>query len=147
MSANMLEAVEWELDEDGSLIEHQPEIPEDFYASFYNCAVILARHYLDVFFTDKIWYGGGGVPKAILYSPQVVSMVLNTTQTTGIDCAYELLRKYCIERTLFPEVTNHIVYVLSFIHQCREMGVPTCFRGGLLLAMLKFCQGIPLHGR
>jgi len=136
----------WDEDEGCVAVACEPEIPEEFYRHFHNCAVILARHYLSLFFEGKKWHSGGPVPKALLYSPQIVSMVLNTTQIEGIDGAYELMTRRFNEREKYPEVTDHMIYVLKLIHECEALGVPTCFRGGMLLASLKFCQGIPLHG-
>jgi len=146
MSANMMiDESEWDVD-DLMDQEQQPDIPEEFYAHFQNCAVILAQHWLDVFFAGREWcYDGGYVPKALLHSPEIVSMVLNTPQITGIDAAHQLLDQ-CEEWTVFPEVTNHMAYILELIHRCSDLRVPPCFRGGLLLAVLHFCRGKSLHG-
>jgi hypothetical protein len=148
MNANMMvDESEWDVD-DLPIDQAQPDIPEEFYTHFQNCAVILAQHWLDVFFAGQQWCVGGNIPPAVLHSPVVVDTVLNTTQIKGIDTAYALLREYRHEtETKFPEVSNHMMYVLDFIHRCSELRVPACFRGGLLLTVLHFCQGIPLHGR
>ena len=146
MSANMMiDESEWDVDD--LFEQEQPDIPEEFYAHFQNCAVLLAQHWLDVFFAGREWCViGGPVPKVMLHSPQIVSLLLNTTQIDGIDLTHDLLGKHCDEWIDSPEVTNHMVYLLGLIQRFSDLRVPPCFRGGLLLAVLHFCRGVSLHG-
>ena len=38
--------------------------------------------------------------------------------------------------------TEDIWYVISIFQQCAEMGIPKCFRPGMLLVYLELCEGI-----
>ena len=139
----MMQMEELIYDEDEILVtEEISEVPAEFYEKFHSFSVSLAKKYLAAFFEGQMMYCGGTVSRAVLLSPRIVSTVLNTTLIDGVDRVYELLTDCVEEFEQHPNVTNHMIYTLKVLERCNMIGVPTCFRGGILLAWVQLCLGI-----
>ncbi len=136
------EFVEDEYDSEYDLEEeHCSALPEEFYDNFGEFSVLLAKHYIDMYFANKKMHCGGRVSKSLLFSPQTISLILNTPFIEGIDRIYEVIAKKYYEKETKGKVSNHVVLVLNLLDECHDMRIPTAFKAGMILANLKFCRG------
>jgi hypothetical protein len=151
----MLKELELEFEEDflmedNGLHEEEPsdpEVPEDFYEKFPKLAVCLSQHYVKLFFKGLPLYCGGPVPAAYLSDPKLIRLILNTAQIDAVDKAHRImqgrLREYEIKKN--SHVTNHISIILDVIQRCVRLRIPSCYRGGIILAALKYLLGFSVN--
>ena len=94
----------------------------------------LAEGYLQAFFVDQELHCGGRISFNVLRSFTCVDRTLNTSLEEGVPLAYEL-----IEREGLKGGTR---IVLGVLEKCSQLGIPKCFRAGILLVYLELCYGV-----
>ena len=114
------------------------ENPEEFIDSVKNAA----KNYLEAFFHGRNMYCGGPISPKILYSKTAISKVMNTDSESGCRRAYAAMKRENFKQRPKNKETEDIWYVISIFQQCAEMGIPKCFRPGMLLVYLELCEGI-----
>jgi len=137
---------EFLMEDNGLHEEESSDVPEDFYEKFPKLAVCLSHHYVKLFFKGLPLYCGGPVPAAYLSDPKLIRLILNAAQIDAIDEAHQImqgqLREYEIKKN--SHVTNHISIILDVIQRCIRLQIPSCYRGGIILAALKYLFGFPV---
>ena len=98
------------------------------------------KNHLKAFFLKKSMYCGGPISLNTLHSKASLSTVINTDIEFGLKKAYAAM-----ERDKFKQRKNEdIWFVISIFKKCADLGIPKCFRPGILLVYLELCEGIPV---
>jgi 5-methylthioribose kinase len=58
---------------------------------FFRDVNALAKHYIDQFFLDKMFYCGGPIPKRFLHDAKWITMVIDFDISKGVEMAYKAL--------------------------------------------------------
>lgn len=122
-------------------------INKEFVADFYADARVLAKQYMESFFSDKMLHCGGRIPHSLLFAERRVSMVLNYNIAKAVDRAYKYLEKELSEEEIEEskitgEVTRDIELVVSILEMLSKSNIPQQFAGGMLCLYLEFVEGI-----
>ena len=115
-------------------ISEQPEFVE----SVKNAA----RNYLEAFFHNRDMYCGGPISPQVLYSKAAISTVMNTDSESGCRRAYAAMARDNFKQGQKNKETEDILFVISIFKECAKLGIPKCFRPGVLLVYLELCEGI-----
>lgn len=111
--------------------EQQEDVVDDYFLANVE---ELAIGYLQLFFADKEFHCGGRINPNLLRSSVCVDRVLNTSIEEGVPLAYELIEK--------DGIRGGVQIVLGVLNKCSQLGIPKCFRAGILLVNLELCYGI-----
>jgi hypothetical protein len=85
--------------------------------------------YLRDFFSGKDMYCGGHIHPKACSTDACVDLAMNTTIEVGVERAYGVMKR--------PDSG----IVLRVFSECGRLGIPKCFRAGILLVYLKLCYG------
>jgi len=111
------------------------EQTEEFFDDYFSRHLQdLAIDYMQNFFAGKQLHCGGSISPNLFKSPSCVDLVLNTSIETGVPLAYEAMDK--------AELKGGIQIVLNVFNRCSQLGIPKCFRAGILLVYLQLCYGV-----
>ncbi|MCK9458335.1 MAG: hypothetical protein M0R80_01675 [Proteobacteria bacterium] len=94
----------------------------------------LAVGYLQDFFANKQLHCGGRISPNIFKSAACIDRALNTSIEEGVPLAYELIEREGIK--------GGVQLVLGVLNRCSQLGIPKCFRAGILLVNLELCYGV-----
>jgi len=131
----------------------------------------LAKKYIQQFFQDEQYHGGGRIPNSVLTSKKNIQMVLDLHICHGVDRVYEIFENYDGEIPVLPEqklmaeevilqreaqmldddkmvddddFPPEVQLVVGLIHRCEKRGVPQPFVAGILVIYLELCCGIQM---
>jgi hypothetical protein len=93
----------------------------------------LTAGYLRDLFQNKEMHCGGPIHPKIFTSKRCLDMALNTPVEKGMEIAYEAIGS--------PDIK----LVLSILKECGMLGIPKCFRPGILLIYLELCHGCRIN--
>lgn len=108
----------------------------------------LVVKWIDRFFSNKMFYCGGAIPKRFLHDPNKITMVLNFNIIKGVDRAYEVLEPLFLSQKEIEHsrktggVTKDIKMVTDIFRLFEQEKVPQQFFGGLLIMYLEYVEGI-----
>lgn len=103
---------------------------------------LVAVFWMGEFFKDKFFWAGGKITKGKLFKEEHVRVVMEMNILDAYAIAY-----YCLEKNR-PDTISvfdkhwEIKLVYDAHAECREMHVPKCYVGGILLVYLSVCHGI-----
>ena len=100
---------------------------------------------LDSFFKNKEMEYGGPVSQSLLNSPMTMELIWNTEMSDGIQKAYRVMKRAGIGREKGNGVREDMQIVLDILGECSDLGIPKCFRAGILLLYLEMCLGIDIN--
>lgn len=100
------------------------------------------KDYLDAFFFNKDMHCGGPINARVLHSSNWVSTVMNTDSESGMGRAYAAMEREGFKQTMTNGDTEDIWFMLGLLKECAKLGIPKCFRPGILLVHLELCEGI-----
>jgi hypothetical protein len=127
--------------------EDQNKFYHNFSRTFQKDVRALARHYIEQFFSDKMFYCGGSIPKYFLFSDCRVSMVLNYDITRGVKRVYKYLEPlYNIDpkNKSSGETGEDVLMVLKALNMLEKAGVPQQFAGGMMCMYIELVEGIDI---
>ena len=127
--------------------EDQNKFYRDFSNTFQKDVLALSKHYIEQFFSDKMFYCGGTIPKYLLFSDSRVSMVLNYDITQGVKRAYKYLEPfYGIDpkNKSSGESGEDILMVINILNMLEKAGVPQQFAGGMMCMYIELVEGIDI---
>jgi hypothetical protein len=119
---------------------------DDISSAFIEDLECLARHYIAVFFQDKVGKDGKPVSPRLLYKTEYVSNVMNLETCQGIDCLYSAIGEDYSDQEIREferngQVERDIRRVVKLIGECAKKGVPQCFAPGILCIWAEVCEG------
>ncbi len=126
--------------------EDQDKFYRSFSKTFQKDVHALARHYIEQFFSDKMFYCGGAIPKYLLFADLRISMVLNYDITQGVRRAYKYLEPlYDIDpKNKSGETGEDVLMVLNTLSMLEKAGIPQQFAGGMMCMYLELVEGIDI---
>jgi hypothetical protein len=93
----------------------------------------LATESMQKFFDGKEFHCGGKINPNVFKSERCIDRVLNTSIEDGIPLAYKIIEK--------ESLLGDIQIVIGCLSRCGQLGIPKCFRAGILLVNLELCYG------
>lgn len=103
----------------------------------------IAHEHLRAFFKNRKYHLGGEIPENLLLSKNSIDFLLNTDFDSGIDYCYSKITPQFNDTPLrFPDdLAWDIRVVVKLGRDAGALGIPICYRAGLILLYFKFCQG------
>ena len=120
---------------------------DDFLKNFTGDINKLISEYIIKFFVDKEMHYGGPIPVKMLLIEDYIRIVARHDIAASVDKAYFFLSKSGKYDGVFKNenfVEDDVGLVLKILDKMRVSGIPKCFRGGILLMYLEFCEGIEI---
>lgn len=98
------------------------------------------------FFANREMYYGGEIMEEDLCTEKNISLLLNTTLSTGMARIYKALENDCnfnkkVSDSLIPD---DVKLVLAIKTAVARMGLPQEFFAGLAIIYLEYCEGIQI---
>lgn len=111
-------------------------------SKYVNRIRLVAIEYMDRFFCNKTFWAGGAIAKSKLYKEDHVRLVMEMNIMDAYALAY-----YCLERnvpdTVDTQDKNWTIKLVYEAHdECRNLKIPKCHTGGILLVYLSVCHGV-----
>jgi hypothetical protein len=97
---------------------------------------------LKKFFREKEMHYGGEIHDASLDSEQSLDIIFHTCLEECVPKIYDAMEKEGMAEDTPSGISTDIGLVINILHECESLGIPKCFRGGILLLYLEFCCGI-----
>lgn len=123
-----------------------------FAQNFHHDVKLLAKFYMQQFFSDKTMHCGGKVPNFILFLERRISLVINYDISTGVQQAYKAMSQWsdayeeADENEDLAKSSNEAPADVKLVNETLSLlaqsGVPRQFAGGMLLLYLEFVEGI-----
>lgn len=117
---------------------------DDFLKFFTGDIDRLASECIEKFFKDKEMHYGGPIPVKMITANNYIKLVVQSDISNSVDKAYALLSDCGIDCEVKNEniTSDDVRLVLQILDKCVQSNIPKCFRGGLILMYLEFCEGI-----
>jgi len=136
---------------DPSVFQKEEESFEDYSEEFVTYAVDIyqdfnkvAENFIYGFFCNEEMSCGGPIPKKLLFSPDYISLVLNTKAARGIELAHQMIETHNkIADEPITEI-DAIKLVQESLDNFAHSGVPKQLAGGILLMYLELVKGIAM---
>lgn len=116
----------------------------DFATGFFGDLRCLVSQYIQQFFKDKSFSGGGKIPNSILVTDRNISIVANYDIIKGVQRAYSNLKEHPLASESLGEVTGDIRLVSSILQELAKSSIPQQFAGGMMLLYLELVIGIDI---
>ena len=118
-------------------------IPDEFLDQHLESLKVIGKMCLESFFKDKEMHYGGNVSRSIINSPLSMQVIWDTDISEGVQRAYRVMKRAGIGRGRTDnDIREDMQIILDKLGECSDLGIPKCFRGGMLLLYLKVCLGI-----
>ncbi len=132
-----------------NLLEADPVDSEIKPNELYKDIRALVTHYIDTFFSDKMFYCGGRIPKRFLHDPNRVTMVINYDISKGVLKAYKSLRSTITNEEVenarrIGDSTSDVKLVNETLKILARSGIPQQFAGGMMIMYLDFVEGVEI---
>ena len=120
---------------------------EDFLKNFSGDLGKFASECIVNFFQDKEMHYGGPIPQKMILRDNYIKMVANSNICDDVDRAYKILEGSGIKSESINEniIADDVRLILQILDKCKDARIPKCFRGGLILMYLEFCEGIEVN--
>lgn len=103
---------------------------------------LTAIHAMDRFFHDKMFWAGGTIAKSKLYKEEHVRVVMEMNIMDAYALAYYSLEKTPPDTINTQEKNWDFKLMYEAHNQCRDLKIPKCHIGGILLVYLSMCHGV-----
>lgn len=103
---------------------------------------LVAVHAMDRFFHKKLFWAGGTIAKSKLFKEEHIRVVMEMNIMDAYALAYYSLEKNPPDTVDTQEKNWNFKLVYEAHSECRELGVPKCHIGGILLVYLSLCHGV-----
>jgi hypothetical protein len=138
---------------DPSVFQKEEESFEDYSEEFVTYAVDIyqdfnkvAENFIYGFFCNAELSCGGPIPKKLLFSPDYITLVLNTKAARGIELAHQMIETHNEIADEPIEEMEAIKLVQESLDDFAHSGVPKQLAGGILLMYLELVKGISMPG-
>ena len=119
------------------------EIPDEFLDDHLESLKSIGKMCLAAFFKDKEMHYGGAVSRAAINSPLSLELIWNTDISEGVQKAYRVMKRAGVGRKRTENgIREDMQIVIDILDQCSDLGIPKCFRAGILLLYLEMCLGV-----
>jgi hypothetical protein len=92
------------------------------------------------YFANKSYSYGGPIPKTALLSEANVNL-FDIEFYDSIDLVYKNLDDCLPLKKAETPLPWDVNYVLNIIKECKSLGIPKDFQGGIILLHIKYCKG------
>jgi len=99
----------------------------------------LARHYIRLFFKNKVDEHGFAIDVEELLTERNISLVLNLDICNGVPLIYEAMPRPKEKRK--GKFAEDIEMMLKLLRECAKMSIPKPFEAGLIAIYVEVCKG------
>jgi hypothetical protein len=103
----------------------------------------LARHYIKLFFKNKVDECGCEIDTEELLTQRNVSLVLNLDVCEGMPLIYEAM-KCQKDQKRKGKLPEDVELILKLLNECSRMSMPKPFAAGLCAIYIEVCKGCKL---
>ena len=98
----------------------------------------LARHYIRLFFKNKVDEHGFEIDTEELLTQRNISLVLNLDICDGVPLIYDAMPPREKRKGRLPE---DIELMLKLLSECAKMSIPKPFEAGIIAIYVEVCKG------
>ena len=104
-----------------------------------------AKQCMRTFFAGRELHCGGPINPMLFETENALDIVFNTQIEDVVPPLYAAMEEAGLGHITPLGVENQVCETVRILHECEDLGIPKCFRGGLLLLYVELCHGVRVY--